>query len=284
MEPVLLRSRLRWQGRTGCLVCACLAVLVSGCPLSVVYYPERPIRATPAEVGLAYEDTRFETSDGMTIAGWWVPAVRSRGTVLYCHGNGGNISSCLDSIRTASRLGLDMFLFDYRGYGNSTGSPTEQGTYRDAEAAWDYLVGVRGIDPGRIIVWGRSLGGPVAARVAADHQPGVLIIESTFISVPEILRERYSWVPRWVVGDYAYDTRGSLGRVRAPVLVIHSPDDEIVPFRHGRVLYESIQGSRAFVEIRGSHNRGHIESGDAYASSIDAFVSRFLGRKEQSGQ
>ncbi|MCU0577300.1 MAG: lysophospholipase, partial [Desulfobacterota bacterium] len=167
-------------------------------------------------------------------------------------------------------------VFDYRGYGNSDGSPSEQGTYRDGEAAWDYHVTARKIAPEKIVIWGRSLGGAVAARTAVRHQAGVLIVESAFTSVKDLVNDRFSWVPSWVMADYHYDTRESLGKVRVPVLVIHSPDDEIVPFQHGKALYDSIPGPKAFVEIKGSHNRGFIESRAVYESSIDEFISRYL--------
>lgn len=253
-----------------------LAFFMCGCTFNVIYYPEKMIHSTPSSLDLYYEDVSFKASDGMDLSGWWVPAEHSRGTVLFCHGNGGNISHCLDTLRTGNRLGLNVFVFDYRGYGNSDGSPSEQGTYRDGEASWDYLVTARKIAPEKIVIWGRSLGGAVAARTAVRHQAGVLIVESAFTSVKDLVNDRFSWVPSWVMADYHYDTRESLGKVRVPVLVIHSPDDEIVPFQHGKALYDSIPGPKAFVEIKGSHNRGFIESRAVYESSIDEFISRYL--------
>ncbi|MCE5274751.1 MAG: alpha/beta hydrolase [Deltaproteobacteria bacterium] len=240
------------------------------------------MRCTPAFAGLIYEEIRVETQDGISISGWWVPTVRPKGTVLFCHGNGGNIASYLDPILLGNRLGLDVFIFDYRGYGYSGGTPTESGTYLDADAAWKYLVTERGIAPEQIIVWGRSLGGAIAARTAAVHPAGLVIVESTFTSLRDLVNDRFSWVPSCIVADYAYDTRHHLEQVYVPVLVIHSPDDEMIPFRHGKMLYDAIKGPKAFLEIKGSHNRGYLDSMDVYVSGIMDFVSRYMENEEVS--
>lgn len=270
------------HGKTEWLLAAGFALLISGCISHAIYFPQREVRHTPGELNLGYEDVRFETSDGVRLSGWWVPVVNGRGTVLFCHGNGGNIADCLDSIRIAHRLGLTMFVFDYRGYGESEGIPTEQGTYADADAAWEYLVRVRKVPPGDIVIWGRSLGGAVAARIAACRPAGALIVESTFVSIRELAHDQFAWVPSWVYASYIYDTRDALRRVHIPVLVIHSPDDEIIPFSHGVTLYDTLKGPKSFVEIRGSHNRGFLESSETYGSGIDAFISRFLAAKESA--
>ncbi|HQI81172.1 MAG TPA: alpha/beta hydrolase [Deltaproteobacteria bacterium] len=264
------------------LLVTCL--LLGGCVSGAVYHPMGTIRHTPAEAGLAYEDVRFKAADGIMLSGWWVPAERPRATVLFCHGNGGNISSCMDTLMVCRRLNLNVFLFDYRGYGSSEGSPSEQGTYLDADAAWGYLTSERKLPPEGIIVWGRSLGGAIAARTAASRAPGCVIIESAFTSLPDLVNDRFWRVPDWVLEGYTYDTRSSLERINVPVLIIHSPDDEVIPFRHGRDLYGSIRGEGAFVEIRGSHNRGFIESMVLYESSIRAFLDGHLKGKEIFGQ
>lgn len=263
-------------------ICAGLVLFVSGCVSNAMYHPERTLRYTPAVAGLTYEDIRVETQDGISISGWWVPAVRPRGTVLFCHGNGGNIASCLDSILLGNRLGLNVFIFDYRGYGDSDGTPTENGTYLDADAAWSYLVKERGIAPEQIIVWGRSLGGAIAARTAAVHPAGLVIVESSFASLRELVNDRFSWVPTCIVAAYAYDTRHHLEQVDVPVLVIHSRDDEMIPFCQGMMLYDAIKGPKAFVEIKGSHNRGYLDSMNVYESGIMDFIHRYLGKEEVS--
>lgn len=256
------------------------AFLITGCMANFIYHPRQEIRYTPTRAGLVYEDVAIETADGVRITGWWVPAEEAGGTVLFCHGNSGNIAGRLDTLVVASRLKLNMLIFDYRGYGNSEGTPSEQGTYMDAEAALNYLVDKRHIAPETVIIWGRSLGGAVAARTAAEHPVGLLIIESVFTSLKDLVHERFSWLPSRFLARYAYDTRFHLERVHAPVLVIHSADDEMIPFHHGKDLYDSVRGKKVFLVIKGSHNRGFIDSLAVYESGIRDFISGFSMQKE----
>lgn len=268
------------QNKIKTIILVSLLLFIYGCVSNVIYQPQREIRYTPADAKLTYENVSIETADGVRLSGWWVPAEMPRGTVLFCHGNGGNIAGCLDTLLIINRLGLNAFIFDYRGYGYSDGSPTEKGTYLDAEAAWYYLVMKRRITPQQIIIWGRSLGGAIAARTAAKHPAGIVIVESSFTSLKDLVDYRFSWVPSWLLANYAYDTRYYLEQVDVPVLVIHSPDDEIIPFQHGKNLYDSIKGPKAFLEIKGSHNRGFIDSMAVYESSISDFIDRSLIKKE----
>ena len=163
-----------------------LAVLLMVFQSRFIYFPERAIYANPDEIGLSYEAVSFEASDEVGLVGWFVPAEQSRGVVLFCHGNAGNISHRLESIQAFNRLGLDTFIFDYRGYGRSEGRTTERGTYRDAEAAWRYLVEGRQVDPSQMVIFGRSLGGTIAAWLVQERPPKALILESTFTSVPDM--------------------------------------------------------------------------------------------------
>ena len=267
------------QSKIRVIILLSLALFLYGCISDVIYQPQREVRYTPEHAKLIYEDISIITADGVKISGWWAPAEQARGTVLFCHGNGGNVSGCLDTLLIMNRLGLNALIFDYRGYGNSDGSPTEKGTYADAEAAWNYLVTERKVPPDRIIIWGRSLGGAIAAMTAAKHCAGIVIVESTFTSLKDLVHDRMSWVPSWVLANYAYDTRHYLKEVDVPVLVIHSPDDEMIPFQHGKNLYDSIPGPKAFSEIKGSHNRGFIDSMAVYESSINDFINRYLEKQ-----
>jgi uncharacterized protein len=265
----------------GKILTAAWMLLASGCVSSAIYHPSSTIGHTPAAASLAYEDVSFTAQDGVTLSGWWIPSENPRGTVLFCHGNGGNISSYLDSARIINELKLNALLFDYRGYGRSSGRPSEQGTYADADAAWDYLVNVRKVPPRKVILWGRSLGGPIAAWTAARHPAGAVIMESTFTSLPDLVADRFSWVPSWLFRNYAYDTRLYLEKVGAPVLVIHSPDDEVVPFAHSKRLYDSIKSPKVFLQIKGSHNRGFVLSRNELEASINEFIA---GRIERPGE
>ncbi len=254
--------------------------LFSGCAGSLVYHPRKEMVRTPEDAGLSYEWVNIETSDGVKITGWWVPAEDARGSVLFCHGNGGNIADRLDTLVIGNRLKLNTLVFDYRGYGRSEGSPSEQGTYTDAEAAYRYLTQEKGIAPDTIILWGRSLGGPIAARTAAEHPCGALIIESSFTSLGDLVRDRFGMVPSLLLWRYAYPTRSHLERVDVPVLVIHSADDEMIPPGQGKELYRSVKGRKSFLEISGSHNRGFMDSLAVYGPAIDKFIDEFLVKKE----
>jgi len=257
-----------------------LILALTGCVASYIYYPERDIRFTPNSVGLAYTNVTLETSDGVNINAWWVPVKNPRAIVLFCHGNGGNVGYYLETLQVFNRLGLSALIFDYRGYGRSGGSPSEKGTYLDAEAAWSYLTQARKIAPRQIIFWGRSLGGAIAARTAAGHRCGLLILESAFTSVPEVAQAHIAWLPAWVLARYRYETSRFLKRVTVPTLVIHSPDDEIIPYSLGQKLFETLEGPKAFLEIKGSHNQGFIDSLSVYEAGVDAFIKQYARPKE----
>ena len=199
-----------------------------------IYFPERQVQITPDQVGLPYDAVRLQSTDGVTLQGWYISAAaHPRATVLYLHGNSGNIGNCLESARQLVLLGMNVLLIDYRGYGDSTGKPSEQGMYQDAEAAWRYLLETRKTDPQEIIVYGHSLGGAVASWLAARHTPGALILEAAFTTLPDRAAEHYPWLPiRWLA-HYHYNTVGSLSAVHCPVLIVHSIDDEVIPYSHG---------------------------------------------------
>lgn len=236
----------------------------------------RDLMTTPESHGLEYEDLEIATDDGETLHAWWLPAPEGRGTVLFSHGNAGNISHRMDSIRIFHSLGMNVLIYDYRGYGQSSGRASEQGTYRDIEAVWNYLTDDRGLAPESVVLFGRSLGGAVSAWLAARTEPGGLILESSFTSVPDLGQEIYWWLPvRWLA-RMDYDTRSRLGEVSAPVLVVHGPDDEIIPFSHGQALYEAAGEPRELLEIRGDHNSGFMIDRERYMEGLDAFFDQHL--------
>ena len=244
-----------------------------------VYFPERVLLTDPGSLRLDFQNVSFETTDGVELSGWFIPSEGARGVILFCHGNAGNISHRLESIQIFHRLGLDIFIFDYRGYGQSEGKPTEQGTYKDAEAAWWYLIEERQVNPNEVIVFGRSLGGAVAAWLAQSHTPGVLILESTFTSLPDIAATLYPYLPVRLLLRFEYNTVEHLGRVNCPVLVVHGRDDEIMPFSHGWRLFETAKEPKKFLEITGTHNAGFITSGKRYEEGLNAFISEYIEPK-----
>lgn len=247
----------------------------------LLYFPLRALATTPASRGLAYETIWVETEDGIKLSGWFIPADEPRGVLLFFHGNAGNISHRLDSIETFHRLRLSTLIIDYRGYGQSEGEPTEQGTYLDAEAAWDYLVEERRVSPTKIIIFGRSLGGAVAARLAQTHQPRALILESTFTSVPDVAAQAYPFLPVRQLARIHYNTLERLPDINSPVLIVHSPDDSVIPFSHGQRLFVSANEPKEFLKIRGGHNEGFIVSIAAYEEKIDAFITKYVEKNRE---
>ncbi len=245
----------------------------------LLYYPDLPSRkltASPVDIGLDYSPVTIKTSDGVTIHGWFVAAQPEKGTLLFFHGNAGNISHRLDSIKIFHDLGLSTYIIDYRGYGQSQGVISEQGSYLDAEAAWDYLTQTRKIPAEQIIVFGRSLGAAIAAHIAANHLPGALILESAFTSVPDMAARLYPVLPVRLLSRFQYNTKKMLGSVSCPVLIIHSPDDEIIPFENGLQLYDSARQPKELLRIRGGHNEGFLVSSSMYSDGLSKFIGTHL--------
>ncbi|GAB4343919.1 MAG: alpha/beta hydrolase [Desulfobulbaceae bacterium] len=269
--PLIVLAALTWA-----ILCAGLYLMQD----RLLYYPNLPsreLRANPADAGMEYEPVFLTTPDGVRLHGWYVPAVRPRGVLLFFHGNAGNISHRLDSLRIFNRLGLSTLIIDYRGYGQSGGRASEEGIYQDAETAWNHLVEERGISPDRIILFGRSLGGAVAAHLAARHRSGALILESVFTSVPDLAAGYYPVFPVRLLSRNRYEVRKTLPGVNSPVLIIHSPDDEIIPYRHGRALFEAAAEPKTFLRIHGGHNEGFLESGSLYTDGLARFLQSVLG-------
>lgn len=247
----------------------------------LVYFPDFPSRAVgpgPDSIGLAYQHLDVLTEDGVRLDAWFVPVSEPRGTVLFFHGNAGNISHRLESLRVFNQLGLATLIFDYRGYGRSEGEISESGIYRDAEAVWRHVTEDMGVPPDQIVVFGRSIGAAVAAYVASRHEPGALILESGFVSVPDLAAKIYPWLPvRWLA-RIRFPAAKFLQSVTCPVLVIHSRDDEIIPFGQGVKLHEAARPPKQFLELRGGHNDGFLVSVRRYLDGLDAFVAASLGR------
>jgi pimeloyl-ACP methyl ester carboxylesterase len=185
-------------------------------------------------------------------------------TVLVCHGNGGNIGHLLGNLGLLSSLGLSCLAFDYRGYGHSSGRPTEAGTYLDAQAAYDWLTGAKSIPPEQIILLGRSLGASVAAHLAGRVRVAGLAAEGAFTSYVDIAARFYPYLPVRLFRRFLfhYDTLAYIKDVRCPVMVLHSRDDELVPFALAARLFEAAREPKQFVELFGSHSEGFLLSGD----------------------
>ncbi|MFU8878492.1 MAG: alpha/beta hydrolase, partial [Wenzhouxiangellaceae bacterium] len=234
---------------------------------------------TPDMIGLDYRALELRTEDGETISAWWIPAEEAIATVHFSHGNAGDIGGRLQTIRQFHQAGINLLIYDYRGYGQSSGRPSEAGTYLDARAGWDWLVETAGISPEKIFLAGRSMGAGVAAGLAEQlsHEkirPAGLILESAFTSVPDMAAELYWWLPVRRLVRIRYDTRSRLEQLDLPTLLIHSPEDEIIPFDHARRLLQAAGPQGELLEIRGDHNTGFFESQETWIRGIVDFIQR----------
>jgi fermentation-respiration switch protein FrsA (DUF1100 family) len=240
---------------------------------SLIYFPDRHLRFTPGDLGMAFEDARLKTADGVTVAAWWIPAPTSRGALIFCHGNAGNVGDRVGKLRLFHDLGLSVLAFDYRGYGASEGKPSEEGTARDMDAAVAHVRDARGVPLERTVFYGESLGGAVAIEAAVRFSPAALVAESTFTSARDMARRHYPFVPAGLV-RVGYDSLGRVGALACPKLILHGPGDTIVPFEMGEALFRSAPEPKRFATLVGDHNSGGIlespEACRALAEVLDA--------------
>ncbi len=235
-----------------------LLVGLYACQSKLVYHPWKGMDATPADAGLDYDEVRIETADGEIIHGFYVPHESARAALLFCHGNAGNVSNRVPVLSTLQRLGVSVLVFDYRGFGLSTGSPDEQGTHEDARAAYRHLVERRGALPERIVIYGKSLGGAVASRLAAEVPSAAVVLDSAFSSIEEFAVEAYPLLPVRSMLRYEYPTAANVEQLDIPLLVIHSREDGLIPFEHAERIVEAAGERARLVEARGAHNDDHL--------------------------
>lgn len=281
-RPSLLRKVLRVSSIVAlALVIAVLGLLLVR-PEALLFHPSPQLASTPAAIGLDFERVEITTADGETLVAWYVPAdgsANADGVILYCHGNAGNIGGYVPKLPAMRQLGHALLIFDYRGYGESSGRPTVAGTRLDIEAVWDHLVNERGYAPAQIVLWGRSLGGAIAIDQAARASeagtpPRALIVESSFTSTLDIGAELYPWLPvRWFERKLDYPSRALIGKVAAPILIAHSPDDDLIPESHGHALLEAARSGAAretaFVQLDGGHNESDLADPQHHAAVLE---------------
>ncbi len=231
----------------------------------------------PSEHGLPARDVWFASEDGTKLHAWWVPRARARGTVLYCHGNNGNISTRVGALAHLSSLGLNVFAFDYRGYGRSHGSPSEEGLYQDARAAHDYLSGVLGQRPESILLFGHSLGGAIAIETALHRPVGGLVVQSSFTHVRDMAKSLFPRSPLFLVARNQFRSLDKVQALAVPKLFIHGMDDPTVPFEMGRRLFEAAAEPKEWHPIaRAGHNDVYRPGGWRYHRRLRKFCRRCL--------
>jgi fermentation-respiration switch protein FrsA (DUF1100 family) len=266
------------------LVCALLVVVAytwgvrgmwSALQRKMIYFPTSVLAYTPTNVGLRYEDVHFQTSDGVKLHGWMVPCPGAEVTLLFCHGNAGNISDRVENVLRLHGIGLQVFIFDYRGYGRSEGRPNEQGLYKDAQAAYAHLVSRDDLDPEHIAIFGRSLGGAVAVDLASRVSCWRLILESTFSSAPDVAKHMIPFLPMGRLISERFESESKIDKVQAPLLQFHGTRDEIIPYKLGERLFQAAPEPKEFFPIQGAtHNDTYLVGGRPYFEKIKQFLSR----------
>ena len=254
-----------------------LALLIYFFQPKLIFFPHNELEATPALISLQYEDISLTTTDNEVLNAWWIPHHEAKATLLFLHGNAGNISHRLDSINVFHQLGLSVLIIDYRGYGHSTGEPSEQGTYIDAETAWHYLITEKDIESDNIIIFGRSLGGAVATWLAEKQPPAGLIVESSFTSIADMGKHYYPYLPTSLLARIKYSSIDRIANIKTPTLFIHSKYDEIIPYKYGKQLFsealKETSTAKSFLDTIGGHNDGFLLSGKQYIDGLNRFIT-----------
>lgn len=239
-----------------------------------VYHPTPWIDRNWARIsGLPLEDVRFQSVDGTALFGWYVEAPAAPGVLLWCHGNAGNLINRLENLTFLYRIGLSVFVFDYRGFGLSAGRPTEAGLYQDALAAYSYLITTRQVAAKRVVIFGRSLGAAVAGEVASQRPAGGLILESAFPSVAALARAHYYGLPAHLLLVARFDLIRRLRAIHMPVLVIHGDRDVTVPVQLGQQVFEAVREPKELYIVDGAdHNDLYQVGGREYFQRLRRFV------------
>ncbi|MBN1213524.1 MAG: alpha/beta hydrolase [candidate division Zixibacteria bacterium] len=238
----------------------------------MVFIPMKELVVAPEQLNLTSEDVYIEVVPGEKINAWYFPGNPGRKTILFCHGNAGNISHRLETIQLLKTFEVNILLFDYRGYGRSDGQPTEAGVCADARTAYDWLVNEKKIVPENIILFGRSLGGAVAIDLASKVKCGGVVVESSFTSAAELGQKLFPYFPVKFLLRFKFDSLTKIAKLTCPVLVTHSPDDDLIPIEMGRQLYKAAREPKFFIELKGSHNdRGYLEN-QTYIKGLRDFI------------
>lgn len=240
-----------------------------------LYHPDEIVSTNPNHVNLVYQDVYFKTKDNESLNGWFVPADGAEVTLLFCQGRSGNLSSTVPMIRFFHGMGFNVFAFDYRGFGNSSGKPSEQGLYKDVEAAYDFLMDKKEISKDKIVVYGRSLGGPVAAHLCLKRKCAALILEGSFPSLKTYVSDAGGFLPaEWLVSE-KFDTISQVKKITIPKLIVHGMDDEIISFSEGRLLYNKAALPKEFLSFEGGHDDEIYLTSEVFKNKLEEFLQDY---------
>jgi len=229
-----------------------------------IYFPDTVMLHTPADAGLPFTEYRFNTPDGVSLHAWWMPASGSRYTVLHFHGNMGNISHRLHIYKRWHAMGLNVFAVEYRGFGKSSGQPSEEGLYEDARTSWGYLTGKLGISPAQVIIAGRSLGCAIAADLAGKVRHAGTVLETPFTSIPGMAKSMYPWLPLSLLAHTQLNTLAKVREIHGPLLLINAKDDRVVPPAMTEDIFAVVHEPKTLQTLEGGHNDFGTVSRDAY--------------------
>jgi uncharacterized protein len=253
-----------------------LFLLSAACRLEtqLIFYPSATIERTPRQAGLDFEDVFFVTRDNVRLNGWFIPHRQARSTMVWFHGNAGNIGHRVENIKLLhDKVQINIFIFDYRGYGRSEGRVSEEGTYLDAEAALDFVRSQLGVEPRKIILFGRSLGAAVAAEMANRFDSQGLILEAPFVSIQEMARVVFPFLPIGPLLQTQYDVREKIQKIKTPLLVLHGDRDEVIPFTQGKMVFDAAPEPKKFFTIGGArHNDTYLVGGESYFQQLQSFI------------
>ncbi|HTQ38882.1 MAG TPA: alpha/beta hydrolase [Pirellulales bacterium] len=267
-----LTKRRVWQAARLLLIAYLLViVLMMFLEESLLYFPTKYPDGDWNPPGLVFEDAWFQAADGARLHGWFVPCDHPRAVALFAHGNAGNLSHRADLFIQLHRLGIAVLAFDYRGYGRSSGVPTESGIIADGRAARTWLAQRAGIPESEIVLMGESLGGAVAVQLAAESPARGLVLENTFTSAPDVAAFHYPWLPVKQLMRTRFDSAAAIGKYHGPLLQFHGDADTIVPFALGRKLFDAANQPKQWVVIPGSdHNDPRTP---AFFQALDQFIA-----------